>query len=70
MFFAKSLSVLILLAIIVATGFQLIRFAHITEGLEVPDHEPAPAPDFNSIYFDDASQISRLQVTTRRPGNL
>ena len=37
--FAKSSSVLILLAIIVATGFQLIRFAHITEGLEVADHD-------------------------------
>ncbi|HNP77087.1 MAG TPA: ATP-binding protein [Cyclobacteriaceae bacterium] len=66
--FAKSSSVLILLAIIVATGFQLIRFAHITEGLEVPDHEPAPAPDFNSIYFDDASQT--FKTSSHHPGVL
>ncbi len=51
-FLAKgSLSVLVVLSL-VALGFQLIRFAHIFEDVNVP---PSP-PDLSSILFDEVTQ--------------
>jgi len=51
---AKSSSVFVLLPLLIAVGFQLMRFAHVTQE-EAQTGNPAPH-DLSSVYFDDVSQ--------------
>jgi two-component system nitrogen regulation sensor histidine kinase NtrY len=63
---AKSSSVFLILFLLIAVGFQLIRLGHVFEEGAASPGPPSTGPDLNSIYFDESTQSFKSSDTSLR----